>query len=102
MKVKSSFKGCPLKYKCNEKWEDLQRTPVPEVRHCRVCEKPVHWISSDMELFDACQEGKCVAFYDFSTDESSLPVMGTTFVSAEEYEKLIEEMTNPRGTIAHR
>ncbi|MCB9679490.1 MAG: hypothetical protein H6737_30575 [Alphaproteobacteria bacterium] len=51
----------PLSFECPKRWEGMQPTDVPTVRHCQACEKPVYWVDTVDEAVQHARLGHCVA-----------------------------------------
>lgn len=52
-----------LSYKCSLKWDDLEVTDNPDVRHCIECKKNVYHIKAGSDISIAIENGACVAFF---------------------------------------
>ena len=52
---------CEFAVKCPKRWQKLQRTEQPDVRHCNQCERSVHLCNTPGELAAAQKMGLCVA-----------------------------------------
>jgi hypothetical protein len=50
-----------FKSRCPKQWENLAGTDDPTVRHCEVCQKPVHYCRTLDEARARARQGDCVA-----------------------------------------
>jgi len=55
------IRNCIFAFRCNKRWEDLNRTTKPGVKFCDDCSKEVFWCASDAALARAVKQGQCVA-----------------------------------------
>ena len=55
--------NCPeaFEFLCTKKWNDLNPTDLPNVRHCGVCSENVHWSANPEEFVANAKLGRCVA-----------------------------------------
>lgn len=60
-----TIRNCPFRFRCTQKWSQLQETPDSLVRFCGECQKNVHYCSSDGEIAAALRSNKCVAMEIF-------------------------------------
>ena len=59
--------NCEFAFECPKRWQDLQATEDPHVRHCTSCERSVHLCQNQRQLEGHIAEGHCVAIR-FGTD----------------------------------
>ena len=55
------IRNCQFAFKCDKRWEELEPTPLAEVRHCTQCEHDVYYCATDAELAKAVRLNRCVA-----------------------------------------
>jgi hypothetical protein len=55
--------NCPgaLEFRCPEKWDRLEPTGDPDVRHCPRCQKGVYWSPTPEDFVRNGEAGRCVA-----------------------------------------
>lgn len=55
--------NCPeaFEFLCSKKWNDLNPTDLPNVRHCGVCSENVYWSDNPEEFVANAKLGRCVA-----------------------------------------
>ena len=55
--------NCPeaFEFLCSKKWNDLNPTDIPNVRHCGICSENVHWSDNPEEFVANAKLGRCVA-----------------------------------------
>ena len=55
--------NCPeaFEFLCSKKWNDLNPTDIPNVRHCGVCSENVYWSANPEEFVANAKLGRCVA-----------------------------------------
>jgi hypothetical protein len=57
----SALRNCKFKFKCEQVWEELEKTEFSNVRNCTKCNESVHFIDSNERLLEAIQDNLCVA-----------------------------------------
>jgi uncharacterized protein (TIGR02996 family) len=50
-----------FEYRCPQRWDTLQATEDPDVRHCRECRRDVYYCHSAEEAHQLADAGECVA-----------------------------------------
>lgn len=63
-KFSRAFLNCPMEYRCNADWFALVPTDCKDVRHCKTCDKDVHFCTDQTQLDAHAAQGHCVAFYE--------------------------------------
>ncbi len=55
--------NCPeaFEFLCSKKWNELNPTDIPNVRHCGVCSESVYWSANPEEFVANAKLGRCVA-----------------------------------------
>lgn len=55
--------NCPeaFEFLCSKKWNDLNPTDIPNVKHCGVCSENVYWSANPEEFVVNAKLGRCVA-----------------------------------------
>ncbi len=53
--------SCEFTFRCPRQWETFGLTDQENVRHCSVCDRDVHLVTSEDEFRHQAQEGRCVA-----------------------------------------
>lgn len=48
-------------YRCPQRWDTLEPTEDPSVRHCTECQRPVHYCRTVREAHERADAGECVA-----------------------------------------
>jgi hypothetical protein len=73
MKTQNTIRNCPPEFRdaCSKKWDDLQPTDDPDVRHCTLCSQSVYFCKTDQETIDHARAGHCIA--RLTPDSSELP-----------------------------
>lgn len=56
------IENCYFAFQCPKKWEELRKTKDTKIRYCDTCAEQVYFCDSILELEDAIQNGRCVAF----------------------------------------
>lgn len=82
----SVIRYCPMKYECPKKWETLNETENPDVRHCDTCGKDVTLARTDNQLAELMAARACVSYF-YQEDDRVIRltgVVGTSDVSFEE------------------
>jgi len=65
MSSSKKIRNCAFGYKCNMKWEDLERIEgYSNRRNCTSCSRYVYLVDSIPTLLDALNENKCVAILE--------------------------------------
>jgi len=63
--------NCSFKYRCDNKWEDLDKTDQPKIRYCRECDRGVHHCDNKTEYQEALKSKRCIALSSESKDETN-------------------------------
>ena len=58
---KLTLRNCQFKFRCTQTWEGLELLDEPEIKHCSICSKNVHFVKTDKELAGAIKLNYCVA-----------------------------------------
>ncbi|MDX2013722.1 MAG: hypothetical protein SFW67_26240 [Myxococcaceae bacterium] len=60
---RAPVEGCSVRFglKCPRRWEELERTEMPEQRYCAMCDAPVFFVLSAEAAREAGRAGRCVA-----------------------------------------
>ncbi len=62
------IEDCFFRGGCRKRWQELEKTDVPDKRYCGDCKKHVHFLHSADELEKAKGEPICAAFLVSRTD----------------------------------
>ena len=54
--------NCEMEYECPQKWDEMIASINPNIRHCYICKKDVHFCHSVEDLDKAINQHQCVAF----------------------------------------
>jgi hypothetical protein len=63
MHTERTIRNCTVRIDtpCPRRWDDLQATDSPGVRHCHVCAQDVFFCSSPEETIEHASAGRCIA-----------------------------------------
>ncbi|MDR4485429.1 MAG: hypothetical protein R3B95_19900 [Nitrospirales bacterium] len=53
--------ACTFSFQCPKKWDQLESTSDPTVRHCSVCNQKVHLALTEEDFRRYSDQGMCVA-----------------------------------------
>ena len=66
-----------FEFQCPQRWEDLEPTDQPGVKHCGECDRNVHKATNKAQLLKLGDEGKCAAY--FAYEQALLGMPAPTF-----------------------
>ncbi len=62
MTKKTVIRNCTFAFKCEAKWEQLEKLDYDSIRFCNDCQKEVYFCYDDHELISNIRLNRCVAF----------------------------------------
>ena len=54
-----------FEFQCPQRWENLEPTDQPGVKHCGECDRDVHKATNKAQLLKLGDEGKCAAYFAY-------------------------------------
>lgn len=60
-----------MEFKCDKDWDKMSVTQDPNIRHCQLCQKDVHFCHTLEDLDNAINAKHCVAFVSISAEIDS-------------------------------
>ena len=54
-----------FEFQCPQRWDDLEPTDHPGVKHCGECDRNVHKATNKAQLLKLGDEGKCAAYFAY-------------------------------------
>ncbi len=62
------IRNCTFAFKCESKWEQLEKLDYESIRFCNACQKEVYFCYDDYELVSGIHLNRCIAFDQKSID----------------------------------
>jgi len=57
-----AIRNCTFAFKCDSRWEHLEKLEQDNIRFCNSCQKEVYFCYDDFELISSIHLNRCVAF----------------------------------------
>lgn len=68
-----AIRNCAFKFRCEKKWQNLERTDNPEIRYCGTCGEDIHYVHTNKELRKAIEANQCVALVVAEENQDGYP-----------------------------
>lgn len=83
---------CNFKFKCPQKWEEMQDTGQADTRFCGECKEIVYFAETDQRVRELRDAGKCVAVWE-KKPENDFPTRTAGVIMPPDF----PELKSPNG-----